>query len=77
MTIKEQLEIDIKTAMLAGEKTLVTTLRGLKSAILYAEVAAGSRDEGLSDDVVVGLLQKESKKRRHLMNISWLAAFQD
>lgn len=64
MTIKETIEHDIKQAMLAGEKTLVTTLRGLKSAILYAEVSSSARDTGLSDEVVTELLQKESKKRR-------------
>lgn len=64
MTIKEQIEKDIKQAMLAGDKTLVTTLRGLKSSILYAEVAAGARDQGLADDTVVALLQKESKRRQ-------------
>lgn len=64
MTIKEQIEKDIKQAMLAGDKTLVTTLRGIKSAILYAEVAAGSRDQGLDDQTVTTLLQKEAKKRQ-------------
>ena len=64
MTIKETIEQDIKQAMLAGDKTLVTTLRGLKSAIMYAEVQDGKRDAGLDDAAVVTLLQKESKKRR-------------
>ncbi len=63
MTIKEQIEADIKQAMLGGDKTLVTTLRGLKSAILYAEVAEGSREEGLGEEAVITLLQKEAKKR--------------
>ncbi len=63
MDIKQQLELDIKKAMLAGEKVLVTTLRGLKSVILYAEVAAGEREKGLANDTVINLLQKESKKR--------------
>ncbi len=64
MTIKQRLEDDIKSAMLAGDKVLVTTLRGLKSAILYVEVAAGSREEGLTDDAAVSVLAKEAKKRR-------------
>lgn len=61
--IKQQIEEDLKTAMLAGEKQLVQTLRGLKSAILYAEVAKGSRESGLSDEEVTDVLAKESKKR--------------
>lgn len=64
MTIKEQIDADVKTAMLAGDKTLVTTLRGLKAVILNEEVSQGSRDTGLSDEDIVRLLQKESKKRQ-------------
>lgn len=64
MTIKDSIDQDIKRAMLAGDKTLVTTLRGLKSVILYAEVASGSRHEGLADDKIMELLSKESKKRQ-------------
>lgn len=63
MSIKQQIEQDLKTAMLSGDKVLVTTLRGLKSAILYAEVGSSRREVGLSDDEVTQLLQKEAKKR--------------
>lgn len=61
--IKQQIDTDIKTAMLAGEKRLVTTLRGLKSAILNVEVEKGRREQGLSDDEVIQVLVKEAKKR--------------
>ena len=64
MKIKAHIDEDIKRAMLAGEKTLVTTLRGLKSAILYEEVAKGARDQGLGEDAVIDLLSKEAKKRQ-------------
>jgi uncharacterized protein len=64
MELKEQINKDLKTAMLAGEKNKVMTLRGLKSAILYAEVAEGKRDSGISNDEVIKLLQKEAKKRQ-------------
>jgi uncharacterized protein len=64
MSIKEQIDRDIKQAMLAGHKTLVTTLRGLKSAILYIEVAKGARDSGLPEDEVIALLSKEARKRQ-------------
>ncbi len=50
--------------MLAGDSTLVTTLRGLKSAILYVEVAEHKRDQGLSDAEVEAILAKEAKKRQ-------------
>jgi uncharacterized protein len=64
MDIKSRIDSDLKAAMLAGDKTLATTLRGLKSAILYAEVAAGSRDQGLPETDTVNLLAKEAKKRQ-------------
>lgn len=64
MNLKQQLDADLKTAMLAGDKVLTTTLRGLKSAILYAEVAEGNRESGLSDEAIVQLFTKESKKRQ-------------
>lgn len=64
MSIKDQLTIDLKTAMLAGDKTLATTLRGLKSAILYVEVAQGLRETGLADPEIITLFAKEAKKRQ-------------
>ena len=64
MNIKDQIEQDTKQAMLAGNKTLVTTLRGLKSAILYAELAKGARDDGLPEEEVINILGKEAKKRQ-------------
>lgn len=64
MSIKEQIEKDLKVAMLSGDKVLVTTLRGLKSTILYAEVAGSKREVGISEDETIALLQKEAKKRR-------------
>ena len=64
MSIKEQVEQDLKQAMLAGEKTLVTTLRGVKSAILNEEIANNARDTGLPDEKVQQILGKEAKKRQ-------------
>jgi len=64
MPLKQQLEQDIKQAMLSGNTNRVTTLRGLKSVILYAEVAQGVRESGLPDDEILALFAKESKKRQ-------------
>jgi len=77
MTIKERLEQNIKKAMLAGEKDLVTTLRGLKSSILYAEVAEGMRDQGLADEKVVSLFQKEAKKRQESADLYRQGGYED
>lgn len=62
--LEQRIEQDLKAAMLAGDKFLTTTLRGLKNTILYAKVAAGSRDQDMPDGDVVLLLQKEAKKRQ-------------
>jgi len=62
--LKKRLEEDLKAALLAGDKDRATTIRGIKSVILYAEVASGSRAEGLGDDEIIVLLSKEAKKRQ-------------
>lgn len=62
--LKQRLEQDLKAALLAGDKEQATTLRGLKSVILYAEVAKGVRDQGLGDDEIIALFAKEAKKRQ-------------
>jgi uncharacterized protein YqeY len=62
--LKQRIEQDLKNAMLGGDKLRVSTLRIIKSTILYAEVAKGSRDVGLGDDEIVDLLFKEAKKRQ-------------
>lgn len=64
MSLKERIDADLKSAMLAGQKDQATTLRGLKSAILNAEIAANKRDAGLADDEVINVLRKEAKKRQ-------------
>lgn len=64
MSVKQQLNNDLKQALLSGDKGLVSVLRGLKSAILYEEVSKNKREEGLSDEETIAVLQKEAKKRQ-------------
>jgi len=65
MGLRQQLDDDVKAAMLSGDTLKVETLRGLKSVILYADVAAKKRDTGgISDDEVLALFAKEVKKRQ-------------
>lgn len=59
----------LKQALLAHDSETATTLRSLKSAVLNAEIASGKRETGLSEDEVIGLLQKEAKKRQESANI--------
>lgn len=77
MGLKEQIEADLKTAMLAGEKTLVTTLRGLKSAILNVEVAKGARETGLPESEITDVLAKEAKKRQESADMYIQGSSQD
>jgi uncharacterized protein YqeY len=62
--MKNQLDADLKAALLGGDKVLATTLRGLKGAILNIEIAKGVRDTGLSDPEIIELFGKEAKKRQ-------------
>lgn len=62
--LKQQIEQDLKAALLNGEKERATTLRSLKSAILYVEVAKGARETGLPEDEIIAILSKEAKKRQ-------------
>lgn len=67
--LKQRIEDDLKTAMLTGDKAKVSTLRSLKSAILYVEVAQNAREKGLDDDAVTQVLAKESKKRQESIEL--------
>jgi uncharacterized protein YqeY len=64
MSIKETLQADLKTSMLARDSFTTDVLKGLKTAIQYEEVAKSKREEGLSDDEILGVFKKESKKRQ-------------
>lgn len=61
--IEQQLDVDLKKALLNGDKVTATTIRGLKSTLLYAKVAAKTRDV-LPDEQVIELFRKEVKKRQ-------------
>ena len=67
--LEQTLEQDIKAAMLAGDASKVTILRGLKSAVLNVKVAQGKRDSGLTDEEVLPILAKEAKKRQESADI--------
>jgi uncharacterized protein len=63
MELKNKINEDLKKAMLAHQPETVSVLRGIKSVILEEEIKQGAREEGLDDDSIIKLLQKESKKR--------------
>lgn len=62
--LEERINQDLKAALLGGDKQLSTLLRGLKSSLLYAKIAAGSRDRAMEDTEIQSVLRKEVKKRR-------------
>ena len=64
MALKEQINNDLKAALLGGDRFVADNLRNLKAAILNEEVARGQRDEGLYDTEIEGVIAREVKKRR-------------
>jgi uncharacterized protein len=62
MSLQERLQQELKSAMLAKDAARLSTLRLLKSALGYAQIE--QKTDTLSDADVVGLVQKEIKKRR-------------
>jgi uncharacterized protein YqeY len=69
MSLKDQLNADLRNAMRAGEETRKSTLRLLITAIRNAEIppegtsAAAARVE-LDDDGVLDVIRREVKQRR-------------
>jgi uncharacterized protein YqeY len=61
MSLKDQLNDDLKVAMKSGDKVRTQTLRTLKSAIRYAEIEA--RKE-LSEQDLLAVVVKQAKQRR-------------
>ena len=63
MALKQRIADDTKAALLGGDRFIGETLLNLKAAILNEEVAAGKRDEGLSDEEIEKVIAREVKKR--------------
>lgn len=63
MSLKQQIDADIKQAMLAKNKDELKALRSIKSMILLAETDKGSSGE-LSSDAEMKLLAKAVKQRK-------------
>jgi len=63
MSLKLQIEADIKKAMLAREKDALKALRAIKSMILLAETEKGGSGD-VSEDTGLKLLMKAVKQRK-------------
>ena len=69
MTIKDQVNTDLKAALLSGNHFAADTLRGIKAVILNEEVAQKKRDEGLDENTTQQILSREVKKRNESAEI--------
>jgi hypothetical protein len=65
MNIEEQINAEIKSAMLAKDAKRLEALRGIKSVILLLKTSP----EGLTDESINKALQKEVKKRKESADI--------
>jgi uncharacterized protein YqeY len=68
MSLKQQIDNDIKKAMLAKNKEELEALRAIKSLILLAETDKGATGE-ISSDTENKLLQKAVKQRKESAEI--------
>jgi len=68
MSLKLQIDNDIKKAMLAKNKEELEALRGIKSMILLAETEKGVASE-ISSDIESKLLMKAAKQRKEAADI--------
>ena len=64
MALKEQINSDLKAALLGGDRFVADNLRNLKAAVLNEEVASGKRESGLDDSEVEAVIAREVKKRK-------------
>ncbi len=69
MSLKTQIDADIKQAMLAKDKDALTALRSIKSLILLEETKEGSASGDLKADDELKLLTKAAKQRRESAEI--------
>ena len=68
MSLKQQIDNDIKKAMLAKNKEELDALRAIKSSILLAETEKGGSGD-VSSDVENKLLMKAAKQRKESADI--------
>ncbi len=68
MSLRQQVDADIKAAMLAKKKDELEALRGIKSMILLAETEKGGSGD-ISQDAEMKLLTKAAKQRKESADI--------
>ncbi len=63
MSLKQQVEADLKDAMRAKDQDTLRALRGIKSMILLAETEKGAKND-LTETAEMQLLTKAAKQRK-------------
>jgi uncharacterized protein YqeY len=63
MTLKQNIESEIKSAMIARDKTRLSALRSIKSLILLEETKSGAKAE-ISEEDEMKILTKAAKQRK-------------
>lgn len=63
MSLQEDIMTALKTAMKAKDQTALAALRAVKSEILLAQTATGSKEE-ITEDVEIQILSKMVKQRK-------------
>jgi uncharacterized protein len=63
MSLKQNIESEIKSAMIAKDKTRLSALRAIKSLILLEETKSGAKAE-ISEEDEMKILTKAAKQRK-------------
>ena len=67
--MQEQIERDLKAALLAGDKQKTEVLKSVKNAVLYEAVAKKIPRDQISDETIQSVIARESKKRQEAADI--------
>lgn len=62
--LEQQIQNDLKAAMLAKDKVALASIRGIKAAILLAKTAEGGQKDTIEDGELVKIIQKLVKQRK-------------
>lgn len=62
--LENQIQNDIKAAMIAKDAVALTSIRAIKAAILLAKTSEGGAKESLEDEEVIKIIGKLVKQRK-------------
>jgi uncharacterized protein YqeY len=67
--LKDKIQEDLKTAMIARDEFKTSAIRMLKSAIQYYEIQKGGAGYEATDEDVIDVIGKEVKKRKEAIDL--------